>query len=203
MKYSPKEFVDIIRKRYPRDYKDWSDQELFEIWMKKNPNDYSKIVFDTKKKSNDEFNFSFGGLIATLIFGYFTYQMYTVAEATSRFNDFLQDESLISKFFKHLLNGLSEGKFSEVIEDFNFYIYVVFISYLIKTIVSGSHIIDKSINSIIIVSLITVVFEFLPIFLYYWNEASFEDAMPTLIVLIPSIIPTLFLLTSDLLENDN
>jgi len=43
MKYSIKEFANQIRNLYPNDYNDLTDEKLVELWLKKYPNDISKI----------------------------------------------------------------------------------------------------------------------------------------------------------------
>jgi len=43
MKYSIKEFANQIRNLYPNDYNDLTDDKLVELWLKKYPNDITKI----------------------------------------------------------------------------------------------------------------------------------------------------------------
>jgi len=46
MKYTIKEFAKEIRKLYPNDYDDLSDEKLVELWLNKYPNDRDKIDFN-------------------------------------------------------------------------------------------------------------------------------------------------------------
>lgn len=46
MKYSINEFALEIRNQYPNDYDDLSDEKLVELWLKKYPEDWSKITFN-------------------------------------------------------------------------------------------------------------------------------------------------------------
>ncbi len=46
MKYTIKEFAKEIRKLYPGDYDDLTDEKLVELWLKKYPNDIEKIDFN-------------------------------------------------------------------------------------------------------------------------------------------------------------
>lgn len=46
MKYTVKEFAREIRKIYPRDYDDLTDEKLVELWLKKYPNDKEKVDLD-------------------------------------------------------------------------------------------------------------------------------------------------------------
>ena len=50
MKYTITEFAQEIRRMYPGDYNDLSDQALVNLWLKKYPNDRDKIDFNVKKK---------------------------------------------------------------------------------------------------------------------------------------------------------
>lgn len=43
MKYTVKEFACEIRKIYPKDYDDLTDEKLVELWLRKYPNDISKV----------------------------------------------------------------------------------------------------------------------------------------------------------------
>jgi len=51
MKYTVKEFAHEIRKLYPGDYDDLSDQKLVDLWLKKYPKDREKIIFSESKES--------------------------------------------------------------------------------------------------------------------------------------------------------
>jgi hypothetical protein len=52
MKYSVTEFAQEIRKLYPGDYDDLSDNKLVELWLKKYPNDVEKInLYKNEKES--------------------------------------------------------------------------------------------------------------------------------------------------------
>lgn len=50
MKYTIKEFAKEIRKLYPGDYDDLTDEKLVELWLKKYPNDREKIEFNKGDK---------------------------------------------------------------------------------------------------------------------------------------------------------
>jgi len=51
MKYTIKEFAKEIRKLYPEDYNDLTDEKMVELWMKKYPSDRDKIDFNNEVKS--------------------------------------------------------------------------------------------------------------------------------------------------------
>lgn len=59
MKYTVNEFAKEIRKLYPGDYDDLSDEKLVELWLKKYPNDKEKI----EKKNKSVFSILKGAFI--------------------------------------------------------------------------------------------------------------------------------------------
>jgi len=81
MKYSIKEFAQEIRKTYPNDYNDLSDDELVHLWLKKYPKDKNKIDFSKKEKTS--FNFLW---ILFIIVGVFLLVKY-YNENSSTIND--------------------------------------------------------------------------------------------------------------------
>lgn len=58
MKYTIKEFAKEIRKKYPNAYDDLSDEELVSLWIKKFPEEKSKIDFNNTQKKESKGFFS-------------------------------------------------------------------------------------------------------------------------------------------------
>lgn len=54
MKYTLDEFAQEIRRLFPGDYDDLSNDELVRLWLKKYPTDKEKIDFNIKKKKQKE-----------------------------------------------------------------------------------------------------------------------------------------------------
>ena len=52
MKYTIYEFAQEIRKKFPGDYDDLTDNKLVELWLRKYPNDSSKIDIGTSINNN-------------------------------------------------------------------------------------------------------------------------------------------------------
>ena len=74
MKYTVNEFAQEIRKMYPGDYDDLSNSNLVELWLRKYPNDRSKIEFGTSQSSpvnpvSNSSSSSFSGWIFFIIIG--------------------------------------------------------------------------------------------------------------------------------------
>ena len=69
MKYTIKEFAKEIRKLYPGDYDDLTDEKLVELWLKKYPNDREKIEFSSNSDNDVEENHSWIKTIFNSLFG--------------------------------------------------------------------------------------------------------------------------------------
>ncbi|MEI8203907.1 MAG: hypothetical protein WCH34_12885 [Bacteroidota bacterium] len=72
MKYTVKEFAQEIRKLYPNDYDDLSDEKLVELWLKKYPNDKEKVDLSKEdkvqiKEPSNNTSGSFWGFLRTVI----------------------------------------------------------------------------------------------------------------------------------------
>jgi hypothetical protein len=197
MKYTISEFAEEIRALYPGDYDDLTDGKLVELWLKKNPKDIDKVDLSRKETIDTSDYFSFKGIIAACFFGYVAYYFYSLAVIISNVNDFINRDDFFSKFLLHGFNNLSEGKFEDYLSFFHFWLWLLFVSFSIKTLISLRHAFYTPVNNLVIVGTVGILCDTLPIFLFSLKYNTFEDSMPMLLMYVPTIIGLLFLYNED------
>jgi hypothetical protein len=141
-------------------------------------------------KSKTNFStYSIQGLLAALLFGYFTYKLFPVLQDADEVYDYFTSDDLIANLISSNLQSATDGKIGSFLNFIYFWFWAVFISYLIKTITAIKHIFNPSIGTIYVISWTAVILEVLPIFIKIWSISSFEDGLKImLIVYIPTLI---------------
>jgi hypothetical protein len=193
MKYTISEFAEEIRKLYPKDYDDLTDGKLVELWLKKNPKDIDKVDLNKTEAFNSSAYFSFKGIIASAFFGYIAYYFHSLANLGNSFYNFINEDKIASIFLLNTFNKISEGNFGKFLSFFHFWLWLLFLSFVIKTIFCLRHTFITPKNNVIIVGSVGVLFDILPLFLFFLKYKSMEDAMSSILFYIPTIIGILFL----------
>jgi hypothetical protein len=198
MKYTISEFAKQIRDLYPGDYDDLTDDKLTKLWLKKYPKDIDKVDLNKTANTNSSDYFSFSGIIASAFFGYIAYNIYPIAKLGSNAYDYINDDKIVPRILLNTFNNMSQDKFSEFASFFHFWLWVLFLSFVFKAIISLRHAFITPTDNAKIVGTVGVIADSLPLFLFIWKQKTIDDAMPSLIVcFIPSIIGMLFLFNKD------
>ena len=121
MKYTVPQFAKEIRKLYPGDYDDLSDEKLTKLWLKKHPNDIDKVDLNKTESVNSSDYFSFKGIIASVFFGYIAYNIYPLANLGSNAYNYINQDKIVPKILLNTFNNMSEGKFSVYASFFHFW----------------------------------------------------------------------------------
>jgi hypothetical protein len=203
MKYTISEFAKEIRKLYPGDYDDLTDSKLVELWLKKYPKDIDKVDLNKKETINSSDYFSFRGIIASAFFAYIAYYFHSLANLGNSFYNFINEDKIASIFLLNTFNKISEGNFDKFLSFFHFWLWLLFLSFVIKTIFCLRHAFITPKNNVIIVGSVGVVFDILPLFLFFLKYKSMEDAMSSILFYIPTIIGMLFLYRTEDFNTEN
>jgi hypothetical protein len=203
MKYTIIEFAKEIRKLYPGDYDDLTDSKLVELWLKKYPKDIDKVDLKKKETINSSDYFSFKGIIASAFFGYIAYYFHSLANLGSSFYSFINEDKIASIFLLNTFNKISKGNFDKFLSFFHFWLWLLFLSFVIKTIFCLRHAFITPKNNVIIVGSVGVLFDMLPLFLFFLKYKSMEEAMSSIIFYIPTIIGMLLLYRKDDFNSEN
>ena len=116
MKYTIKEFAKEIRKLYPNDYNDLTDEKLVELWLKKYPNDREKIDFSkdvkvkgqTTEPSNTTSGSSWGFLKTIFLLGLIAGGIYLFYNSTKNKN-YTSNDSISGTEQSSSSNNVSES----------------------------------------------------------------------------------------------
>ena len=165
--------------------------------MKRHPKNSGKIDLNKTESIKTDY-FSFKGIIAAVFFGYIAYYIYPIANLGSNAYDYINGDKIVPRVLFNTFNNVSDGKFSEYASFFHFWFWILFLSFVFKTIISLRHAFITSTDNAKIVGTVGVVVDSLPLFLFVWKQKTMDDAMPSLIVcFIPTMIGLLFLYIKD------
>ena len=133
-------------------------------------------------------NFSFAGMIVTLITGYLAYKCFQFADGFQQFYDKLNSDETFPKLFLDFFNLNTEERFSDFINFIHYWVWAVFISLFIKFIIAFSHTFEPSKYSIHYYAISGLLLEWAPFFFKTLSVNTFEAAFKTFVIFIPTVI---------------
>lgn len=166
----------------------WHDG--IENWTKAKELDELKDLFEVR--------FSFGGIVAALLFGYIGYKFFPAAKGIHKVNSFLNSDDLIAKCITKLLDYSTNNGFSGFIKFIHLWFWAILISHVIKVIFSVKQAFNPASENISIIGWTAVIFEVAPIFFKICSRSGFEEAIQIMIVVyIPTIIGIAFMYSKE------
>lgn len=151
--------------------------------------DNSHKITDVETLENDT-SFSFSGLLCSIVFGYMLFKIVLpFAKSVDYFYYKVYDGSYINSLVIKFIDYISNNDFSNFASFFQSWVWLLFVSYFLKTLVAVNHIFNPSLTNIFYISLIAMVLEILPLFFKMLAYNSIDFAVISLVILYtPTII---------------
>ena len=146
-----------------------------------------------------EDNFSFGAILAALLFGYIAYDFFLpVTKGLHKVHGYLNSDDFIAKILMKFLDYSTDKGFSSFLKFIHLWFWAILISHVIKVFFSVKQAFNPSSENISIIGWTALILEVSPVFFKVWSNSNFEDALQImLIVYIPTIIGIAFMYSKE------